>query len=342
MNVTWKSPSNIALIKYWGKYGRQLPRNASLSITLDEAHTITSVTTEKKRTKKASCSLLFEGKPNPVFEAKVQDFLRSIQKDFPFLGSQHLLIETSNSFPHSAGIASSASAMSALALCLCSLDILHGGKLPEDFFRKASNYARLGSGSAARSVYPEFSVWGKTNLVPLSSNQYALASPVNYHANFNDIQDTILLVSRSEKSVSSRAGHALMDKHPMARIRYRNAVVRLEKLLSVLTTGDWSAFASIVEAEALELHALMMTSDPSYILMTPNTLDIIQRIRDFRERTQLPVCFTLDAGPNVHVLYPYYEKRKVRNFIQKELLPLCQDNQALYDHMGRGPIQIFE
>jgi len=133
-----------------------------------------------------------------------------------------------------------------------------------------------------------------------------------------------------------------MDKHPMARIRYRNAVVRLEKLLSVLTTGDWSAFASIVEAEALELHALMMTSDPSYILMTPNTLDIIQRIRDFRERTQLPVCFTLDAGPNVHVLYPYYEKRKVRNFIQKELLPLCQDNQALYDHMGRGPIQIFE
>ena len=101
-----------------------------------------------------------------------------------------------------------------------------------------------------------------------------------------------------------------MDKHPMARIRYRNAVVRLEKLLSVLTTGDWSAFASIVEAEALELHALMMTSDPSYILMTPNTLDIIQRIRDFRERTQLPVCFTLDAGPNVHVLYPYYEKGK--------------------------------
>ena len=251
-------------------------------------------------------------KPNPVFEAKVQDFLRSIQKDFPFLGSQHLLIETSNSFPHSAGIASSASAMSALALCLCSLDILHGGKLPEDFSAKHPTMqgwvlAVQPDPSILNSVSGERPTWFHS--API---QYALASPVHYHANFNDIQDTILLVSRSEKSVSSRAGHALMDKHPMARIRYRNAVVRLEKLLSVLTTGDWSAFASIVEAEALELHALMMTSDPSYILMTPNTLDIIQRIRDFRERTQLPVCFTLDAGPNVHVLYPYYEKESAQ------------------------------
>jgi diphosphomevalonate decarboxylase len=101
-------------------------------------------------------------------------------------------------------------------------------------------------------------------------------------------------------------------------------------------------FADIVEAEALELHALMMTSQPSFILMQPNTLDIIQRIRSFRERTQLPVCFTLDAGPNVHVLYPYYEKRKVRNFIQKELLPLCEQQVAIYDHMGRGPKQVFE
>lgn len=339
MTVTWKSPSNIALIKYWGKYGNQLPRNASLSMTLQEAYTETTVSTEKKRSKKTSCNLLFEGKANDAFEAKIQNYLQSVEKDFPILAQYHLHIETSNSFPHSAGIASSASAMSALALCLCSLDIMHGGKLPENFFRKASNFARLGSGSAARSVFPELSVWGKTALVPGSSQNFGIQYPTSYHTNFTDIQDTILLVSREEKSVSSRAGHALMETHPMAKQRYKNAQLRLELLLNILQTGEWMAFADIVEAEALELHALMMTSNPSYILMQPNTLSIIQRIRLFREKNQVPVCFTLDAGPNVHVLYPYYEKKKVRNFIQKELLPFCTDQATIYDHMGRGPQQ---
>ncbi|HCK21525.1 MAG TPA: diphosphomevalonate decarboxylase [Bacteroidetes bacterium] len=339
MEVTWKSPSNIALIKYWGKYGTQLPRNPSLSLTLEEAFTRTTVAIEKKRSRKPSCTLLLDGQPQPAFEAKVLTYLQTIAGEMPLIKSHHLSIQTHNSFPHSSGIASSASAMSALAMCLCSLHLMNGGKAPENVYSWASHLARLGSGSAARSIFPGMSLWGKATGILESSNKYAIGYPTNYHMNFNDIQDTILLVSKKEKAVSSRAGHALMQNHPMARQRFKNAKVRLDQLLVVLEKGDWNAFIELVEAEALELHALMMTSHPSYLLMRPETLAIIEKIRAFREKTQLPVCFTLDAGPNVHVLYPYYEKRKVRNFIQKELLPYCEDQVPIYDHMGRGPIQ---
>ena len=75
--------------------------------------------------------------------------------------------------------------------------------------------------------------------------------------------------------------------------------------------------------------------------MKPNTLEIIERIRNFRAETKIPVCFTLDAGPNVHVLYPHSEKTKVRNFIQSELLPYCIKKKVIYDHMGKGPSQIM-
>jgi diphosphomevalonate decarboxylase len=339
MEVTWKSPSNIALIKYWGKYGNQLPRNPSLSLTLEEAYTRTTVTLEKKRSRKPSCSLLLDGQPQPAFEVKILAYLSLIASEVPLIRTHHLHIQTHNSFPHSSGIASSASAMSALAMCLCSLHLMHGGKAPEHIYSWASHLARLGSGSAARSIFPGWSLWGKTGNIPESSNKFAIGYPTNYHMNFNDIQDTILLVSKQEKAVSSRAGHALMQHHPMARQRFKNARARLNQLLEVLENGDWNPFIEIVEAEALELHALMMTSRPSYILMRPETLAIIDKIRAFREKTQLTVCFTLDAGPNVHVLYPYFEKRKIRNFIQKELLPYCEDQVPIYDHMGRGPIQ---
>ncbi len=337
--VTWKSPSNIALVKYWGKYGVQIPKNPSLSITLEEAFTRTTVALEKKRSKKVSCSLLFEGNAKPQFEEKISGYLNSIKDDFPFLQQYHLHIESGNSFPHSSGIASSASSMSALALCICTLHTMTGGKPPKDFLGNASNYARLGSGSACRSIYPEFSIWGKVAGIESSSNKMAIAHPVEYHKDFTDIQDTILIVSKKEKEVSSRAGHDLMNHHPMASIRFRNARQRLNTLLEVLKAGDWSEFIEIAEAEALELHSLMMSSSPSFLLLEPNTVAIIKAIRAFRERTKLPVGFTLDAGPNVHVLYPYFEKRKVRNFIQKELLPLCENQVAIYDHMGRGPLQ---
>jgi diphosphomevalonate decarboxylase len=344
MNITWKSPSNIALIKYWGKHGEQLPNNPSLSLTLSDASTTTSISLKKKRSKKPiDLDFSFEGKKNPAFSAKILTYLTGIQKDFNFLSEQRIIVESENSFPHSAGIASSASSMSAMALCLMSLKATTEKKMYnyDTFLQQASGFARLGSGSASRSIYPEFSVWGKTTTVPGSSDKYAIPFPINYHNDFSDMEDSILIINESEKSVSSRAGHALMNDHPMAKQRYLNANNRFKLLLNALNTGDWGLFCQIVETEALELHALMMTSTHSFILMKPNTLEIIERIRNFRAETKIPVCFTLDAGPNVHVLYPHSEKTKVRNFIQSELLPFCIKKKVIYDHMGKGPSQIM-
>ncbi|OYX86017.1 MAG: diphosphomevalonate decarboxylase, partial [Flavobacteriales bacterium 32-34-25] len=99
-------------------------------------------------------------------------------------------------------------------------------------------------------------------------------------------------------------------------------------------------FIKIVESEALTLHAMMMTSMPYFILMKPNTLEIINKIWSFRNNTQIPVCFTLDAGANVHVLYPNKDKETVLQFIKDELVGYCQNGQYLCDEIGNGATQI--
>ncbi len=345
MNITWQSPSNIALIKYWGKHGIQLPNNPSLSLTLSEAFTTTTLQLQKKRSKKnIELEFYFEGKKNEAFAGKIELFLGTVQNELPFIADYRLKIQSENSFPHSAGIASSASAMSALALCLLSAHAMQAKeKFSYDaFLQKASYIARIGSGSAARSIYPEFSEWGNAKNIRGSSDAYAIQYPVKWHTDFNELQDSILIVSAEEKTVSSRAGHAMMIGHPMEKQRYQNAGKRLRDILQALQKGDWELFCTTVEAEALELHALMMTSSPSFILMQPNTLAIINKIRTFRQETKIPVCFTLDAGPNVHMLYPYFEKKNVRQFIQTELLQFCTKKKVIYDMMGSGPRQMVD
>ena len=153
VSVSWQSPSNIALVKYWGKTGRQLPLNPSLSMTLSEAYTETALVALPREVKgSAELDFWFEGEQNTAFGERMTRFLLSITDIFPWIEQVNLKLETHNTFPHSAGIASSASAFSALALCLCSLDAeLNGIILDETEFRqKASYIARLGSGSACR------------------------------------------------------------------------------------------------------------------------------------------------------------------------------------------------
>src|SRR5690606_13773256 len=146
----------------------------------------------------------------------------------------------------------------------------------------------------------------------------------------------ILLVDQGQKAVSSSAGHELMENNPYATIRYDEARSNIEKLLDILRTGALEEFVLLTEAEALSLHALMMASSPGYILMHPNTIEIIHRIREFRTSSGLPVCFTLDAGPNAHLLYPEFARKKVLEFIQAELVPLCNEGRWIDDHMGPG------
>jgi diphosphomevalonate decarboxylase len=337
--ITWESPSNIAIIKYWGKHGRQLPNNASISFTLQNAKTTTSLVYEpKQNSPEISLTFRFEGKENPVFASKIAKHLSNISRDyFPFLQDYHLDIESSNTFPHSSGIASSASAMSALALCIVDMQKQLGIRSSTDPFNLASRISRLGSGSACRSVYGKASLWGYHAEIDGSSDAYAIPMGDILHLSFKSFHDDIMIISADEKSVSSTAGHGLMIGNPYAEARYEQANARLLKLLDVLKAGDIDAFGKIAEDEAMTLHALMMCSDPSYVLMKANTLLTIEKIRDFRKETKLPLYFTLDAGPNVHLLYPDSEKSKIQSFINQELKPLCHLDRIIQDCVGSGP-----
>ncbi len=341
-SVNWKCPSNLAIVKYWGKYGRQLPRNPSISFTLNNAFTNTTLSYQAKSNESDEIRLnfSFEGKSNPAFQKKVQAFLESIVEIFPFLSQLELTLESSNSFPHSAGIASSASAMGALALCLCSVEQQLFGTLQDKdaFFQKASYVARLGSGSACRSLYGTMGIWGESKAADGSSNLFAIPWKEAVHPIFHTFHDDIMIVSKTEKSVSSRAGHGLMENNIYADLRYQQAKQRFEKLLDALRDGDVATFGKIAEDEALTLHALMMASEPSYILMRPNTITMIERIREFRNNSGLDVYFSLDAGPNIHLLYPDKTKSAIKEFIETELRPLCEDATVIEDEVGKGPI----
>ena len=156
-SITWQSPSNIALVKYWGKHGIQLPANPSLSLTLKHSVTIMELSAIASEPGKGRLiAFYFENQLNTAFEERSGAFIQSLHPIFPFLANVDIIIKSHNTFPHSAGIASSASGFSALALCICSLQQLYLPiPLDEKQFRlSASRIARLGSGSACRSIYP--------------------------------------------------------------------------------------------------------------------------------------------------------------------------------------------
>ncbi|MFS4418610.1 diphosphomevalonate/mevalonate 3,5-bisphosphate decarboxylase family protein [Maribacter sp. 2307ULW6-5] len=338
-HLTYKAPSNIALVKYWGKRPHQLPANPSVSLTLSHCATTTTVSYDGQggTANGVSFDLFFEGGPKPSFRPKIETFFSRIAAYVPFLRGAHLKIETSNSFPHSSGIASSASGMAALALCLVEMERRMWPKMSQAHFeQKASFLARLGSGSACRSIAGSLVHWGLHAETQGSSDLYGISYPYPVHPVFTTYQDTILLVDKGQKQVSSTLGHDLMHGHPFAAQRFAQAHDNLNGLRPIFGKGNLEAFVKIVESEALTLHAMMMSSSPYFVLMKPNTLSIIERVWDFRERTGSPICFTLDAGANVHLLYPEDEKERVLPFIERELAPFCEKGQYICDRVGSG------
>jgi diphosphomevalonate decarboxylase len=343
-SVAWESPSNIALVKYWGKKHGQLPMNPSLSFTLSESVTRSAIFyTFKKDRDKLKLKYLFNGEQRFDFELRIRNYLDDIGVYLPFLRHLDLEIKSENSFPHSAGIASSASAFSSLALCLLDIGSNFSSTLQtdDDFFRKASFLSRIGSGSAARSVYGGAVIWGRNDAIINSSDEIAITINELTHSIFTNFYDIILILDDQKKAISSSKGHSLMNDNPYAEVRYTQARTNLTSMLQFIRVGDVSLFYEIAEYEALTLQALLMTSYPGFILMKPSTLAVIERIKNFRMDTGNLIGFTLDAGANIHILFPAYIYPQVIDFVDAELSTFCVGGKYITDQMGKGPKRVI-
>lgn len=332
--VSESCPSNIALIKYWGKFDGQIPANPSISYTLNECKTNTEI--EFFADEVFSVQTFLAGKEEVKFSEKIERYFRTIEEYLPWILKGKYLIKTENTFPHSSGIASSASGFGAIAKCLMSLDGHFSGKSDEKFqLKKASFLARLGSGSACRSLYDGLVVWGKTEEVNDSSDLFAVPySNDEIHPVFKNFNDWVLLIHECEKSVSSTVGHGLMNTNPYAERRFQEAHESFKSFKAILKSGDMTGFIKLVEHEALTLHAMMMMSEPAFILMKTGTLAVINKIWEFRKETNLPLFFTLDAGANVHLLFPAdSDEDQIKEFIIKELVQHTQKNGVVKDVM---------
>ena len=334
-STNWLSPSNIALIKYWGKKDLQIPINPSLSFTLKQCYTETSVSYKPSKSG-FKYEFLFEGKSKPHFKKKLDKYFERIIPYLPFLNQLSIKIDSKNTFPHSSGIASSASAFSALSLCL--IDIEKSILDSTDFYIKSSFISRLGSGSACRSVFGPASVWGKSSLINDSNDDYAV--PYDLPEFFKNYNDTVLIVDEKSKNVSSTVGHNLVTNHQFKSSRIKQANKNLDSLINSFINRDVNEFIRVVENEALTLHAMMLSSNPSFILLKPNTINIINKIWSFRkENKNNTLCFTLDAGANIHLLYHNDDYKIVQDFIKNELLNYCSNGLFINDKVGKGPIK---
>lgn len=332
--VTESCPSNIALIKYWGKYENQIPANPSISYTLNLCKTNTEL--EFVANEQFSVQTFLAGNEEVKFGEKIEKYFKTIEQYLPWILKGKYIIKTENTFPHSSGIASSASGFGAIAKCLMALDQSFSGQTDESFsLKKASFLARLGSGSACRSLYDGLVVWGKTEEVSGSSDLFAVRYPnEEVHDVFRSFNDWVLLIHEGEKSVSSTVGHGLMNTNPYAERRFQEAHENFASIKTILKEGDMNAFIKLVEHEALTLHAMMMMSEPAFILMQAGTLAVINKIWEFRKETNLPLFFTLDAGANVHLLFPSNkDEDKISAFIIKELVQHTQNKGVVKDVM---------
>lgn len=336
--ISVKAPSNIAWIKYWGKTGVQLPMNASISMTLSNCFTKTDVEFEFGEALRPDISFLFHGKENESFLPKIDTFVERIKDDYPFVSEiKKLKIYSENTFPHSSGIASSASAFAALAFAF--ENVMAKISSSEIDLKRASSAARLGSGSACRSLFGQINQWGELESTN-GSDEHSIAVE-NVHEIFKGAKNAVLVVSSEKKSVGSTLGHSLMKGHPYARARIHQANQNAKKALEDIKNGDVWSLGKIIEEEAMSLHALMMTSSPSFMLMKPNTMEIIDKVKAFRSEFDIPIFFTLDAGPNPHLLYFASDSEKVEEFIKTDLAPLCENSFIIFDEIGSGA-QVLE
>lgn len=277
---------NIAFIKYWGKADAalNLPANPSLSMNLAA---LTTVTTVEFRSGLATDTAIIDGQPaTDQALARVVDHLdrvRALAKT-----QDRAWVVSRSDFPIGTGLASSASAFAALSLAAtqaAGLELADGD---------LSRLARLGSGSACRSVPAGFTIWRGED----DQTSYArqVAPPEHW-----DLHDVVAVVTRQHKKVGSYKGHDLAPTSPLHQARLAAVPELLAMVQRAIQNRDLAAMGAALEQDALAMHGVMLTSQPSLLYWEPETVAVLQAVRRWRG-DGLPVYFTLDAGPNVHCI----------------------------------------
>jgi len=285
--ATARANANIAFIKYWGNRDERLrlPVNPSISMNLGGLYAETTVDWDRTLT---SDSLVLNGREESGAALdRVTIHLNVLRERLGF--STYARVESANNFPTGAGIASSAAAFAALTVAGTAAA---GASLSE---RELTTLARLGSGSASRSVPTGFVEWHAANQHEASYAE-SIAAP-----DYWDIVDVIAVVSKKHKDVGSSTGHKSANTSDLQTARVAGAGERFTRCKQAILNRDFTAFAEVVEHDSNLMHAVMMTSRPPLFYWLPPTLAIMDNVRQWRSEG-LRVCYTLDAGPNVHCI----------------------------------------
>lgn len=293
---------NIAFIKYWGNRddSLRLPANGSISMNLGGLFTKTRVTFRDDL--RADVLTIGGNEVTGAALDRVSAFMDHVRLLAPEAGYAEIVSE--NNFPMGAGIASSAAAFSALALAASAAA---GMNLKEN---ELSRLARLGSGSACRSIPDGFCEWAYGSG---DEDSWAVSiAPASHWA----LTDLIALISAEHKKTGSSAGHTAALTSPFQPERVRTAPERIKKCRDAILNKDFATLAEVSESDMIMMHSVMMTQEPPLFYWEPTSIRLIKAVRDWREEG-LPCFATLDAGPNVHVICPSEVMDEVQQKMKK-------------------------
>ena len=319
--ATASANSNIAFIKYWGNRDEsmRLPVNGSISMNLAGLETCTSVTFSDLH---QDDSLTINGRPTTGAACQRVSVFLDLVRQMAGINTRAKVVSESN-FPLGTGLASSAAAFAALALAAskaAGIELNEAG---------LSRLARRGSGSACRSVPAGFVEW-QMGGGEADSYAVSIAPPGHWH-----LVDCIAIISSNPKSTGSTEGQALAGTSPLQAIRVSDAPRRLELCRNAILQRDFGALAGIVELDSNMLHAVMMTSNPALFYWQAATLTVMQAVRVARAKG-LPVCYTIDAGPNVHVITEAAEAELTVGLLRS----LPGVNEVCTAYVG-GPVRVL-
>ncbi len=316
--ATARAGSNIAFIKYWGVADPRLnlPLNNSISLTLGALHSTTTVEWDTAGRLSADQVTIDGERVDGKKAERVTrhlDIIRQLAGDRRYRAR----VMSRNNFPMASGIASSASAFAALTVAACAALNLSYDRV------KLSAIARRGSGSASRSIFGGYVEWER------GSDDATSVARQLFPAEYWNLRDVVAIISTAEKAVSSENGHMMAVTSPFNPARIDSLYTALQEVRAAITLRDLTRLGPIIEQDALAMHGVMMTSRPSLLYWQPGTIEVLQAVRRWREEDGFPVYFTIDAGPNVHLICePAFER---------ELLKRLQTLSSVRATVSSGP-----